>query len=719
MRTGLSALVAVVGAAAAATPAEAIPPPPSSATCAQLRAHRSVPPIQAYDPAPGAPRVFAIQFKQDLRNVQTYEAFRDKIECQIREIVLPRHAVGRPNVVAYNEDIGLMTIATGSRGAQARALFANPKLQPSCESQGAPCGAIAALATLNSSYAPQLAAYHARFPGLNPISGAFVAATDTFVRGFMQTFSDMARRYGIYILGSNDQAAFRESSDPGDIATFRDPDEPAPASVYVATDDSVYNEVFMWGPHDLRSGGPAPLRNMVASNKKVPLTPIEEQFQFTNGPATGPEAIENVRPYRLPGTDARIAFATSLPAFKYGDGAERPAPGHECDDVSRTYMRCLDVLGANLIVQDEANPGRWADNFGCGGTCWQPLEWMTSTWRTAADPTVRFAYNVTPFMVGHLADLTFDGQTAITQRGLHDRSCAYVGNTLFQVGDPERLRVDAGPKPEFLGLVPWVVPDAPRAELRAFAAKLAPGSGDPLDNDYLETAIVADLPFPPDQLRGGCLTAADTAAPSARLSAPAYASDASTSPSIPLAWSGADAGSGVAYFTLEVRRTGNAAAAGWSTPARSAARATRFRGAAGGTYQFRLRSYDRAGNPSAAVVRETVVPLDQTSRRLRYAGAWRTLRRGGAYGGSVARASAGATVRLAFSGRRVALIGRRPRGGGRLLVAIDRRTRVVRLGGRRRPRAVLFASPRLRAGRHALSVTALSARGELDAVAVT
>ena len=79
----------------------------------------------------------------------------------------------------------------------------------------------------------------------------------------------------------------------------------------------------MWGPRDVRRDGPPMLRNVVARNKKVPLTPIEQTLQLTPGPSTGPAAVDNVRPYRIPGTQARISFATSLPAFVYGD----PPPG--------------------------------------------------------------------------------------------------------------------------------------------------------------------------------------------------------------------------------------------------------------------------------------------------------------------------------------------------------------------------------------------------------
>jgi hypothetical protein len=186
-------------------------------------------------------------------------------------------------------------------------------------------------------------------------------------------------------------------------------------------------------------------------------------------------------------------------------------------------MRCLDRLGANLVMQDEANPGRWAGQGGAG--VWQPLEWMTSTWRAAADPTVSFSYNVTPHLVGNLADLAFDGQTAITQRGLRgpgmrasggsargaqaggaSDGCTYVGNTQPLEAGEERFRDEAGRKREFLAIAPWVAADGRRARLREVGRKLAPGSRDAIENDYVETAIAADLPFPPVADRAGCLT---------------------------------------------------------------------------------------------------------------------------------------------------------------------------------------------------------------------
>ena len=505
------------------------PKPPRPKACRAAAANNLAPPIESFHPDDSGPRVFALQFKQELANVTTYAAFRTKIECMIREYVVPRMADDRPNVVALTEDVGIMTLATGSRGEATRETIGETGPIPGCEGVPSPCGVVATLTSLDAAYAQQLAAYNARFGALPGLGQTFVAGTDTFARGWMQTFSDMAKRYGVYILGSNNQPEFRESVDPAEIATFADPDVPKPRSAFVATSPEVYNEVFMWGPRDIAKEGPAPLRNVVTSNQKVPLTSIENALQLTPGATSGPDAVENLTPYRLPGSRAKISFATSLPAFVYNGGPVTPfgeAPPADvdpCSDTAKYYMYCMEKLGANLVMQDEANPGRWVTPQ---ASEWQPLEWMSSTWRSSTDPTVSFDYNVTPFMVGNLADLPFDGQSAITQRGLKGskdqskaaRRCNYVGDSSFMPGapeeDPAAYEVYAGPKSEFIGLAPWVTRDGPRDQLRATGTALDRGSGDPRENDYLETAVIADLPFPPDPRRpscnGGSVTVAGT-----------------------------------------------------------------------------------------------------------------------------------------------------------------------------------------------------------------
>lgn len=490
-----------------APPLDAIPKAPSLKSCNATFARDTRRPAKAMLKnkfARRGPRVFAMQFKQEARHIKSYSSFRKKIECMIRKWVVPHKAKGRPNVVAFNEDIGLMTLGTGSRGAAARAAFADPASVTACTNVAPPCRAIFALSQVTAAYGGPLAEYGSRFT-MSGLSRGFVGATDTDARGWMQVFSDMARRYGIYIVGSNTQPRFRESQDPAEIALFRDPDLPTPKSVYVATGPEVYNEAFMWGPKLVTREGPRPLRNVVARNLKVPLTSIEVGLGLTAGPKSGSDAIANLRPYRLPGTKARVGFATSLPAFQFGyDLGGRISGGKPCADVSVTYMRCLSHLGTNLVMQDEANPGEWATP---AGTYWQPLDWMGSTWRSVVDPGVKFTYNVTPHMVGNLGDLPFDGQTAITQRGLiGKKKCNYVGDRKLLAEDSRSYRRYAGPKRQFITLAPWVRKDGPRAQLRKTGAALIAASGSKLENRYLETAAIADLPFPPKKKRANCIS---------------------------------------------------------------------------------------------------------------------------------------------------------------------------------------------------------------------
>src|SRR5207302_388068 len=121
---------------------------------------------------------------------------------------------------------------------------------------------------------------------------------------------------------------------------------PEVRAVYAPTAARPYDEAFLWGPRNVHRGAPAPLGNLLLVNRKVPITSFEQALGFAPGPATGPAAVRNLHPFTIPGTRARLGFATSLPAFVYGSAQ----PGHACDDVANTYMRCLDQLGANVLI---------------------------------------------------------------------------------------------------------------------------------------------------------------------------------------------------------------------------------------------------------------------------------------------------------------------------------------------------------------------------------
>jgi len=91
------------------------------ARCSDTRAGNWAEATGVSDPR-GDVRVYAIQFKQDIRHVESYDSFDAKMRCLMHELVLPTADLDRdlradnPTIVVFNEDAGLATIATGSRG---------------------------------------------------------------------------------------------------------------------------------------------------------------------------------------------------------------------------------------------------------------------------------------------------------------------------------------------------------------------------------------------------------------------------------------------------------------------------------------------------------------------------------------------------------------------------------------------------------------------------
>ncbi|HEX4894701.1 MAG TPA: glycerophosphodiester phosphodiesterase family protein, partial [Solimonas sp.] len=349
---------------------------PSPATCAALRPARWLPASGAASSG-AALRVVGLQFKHEVRHVETYASFRTKMRCLMEDHVVPLMRPGLPMLVVFNEDIGLMTLATGSRGAAVRQQAETPLAAPAGDA--APLGIVGALGLLNTAYAPQVAAYQARLGPIDPRKQVFVAATDTFARAYSQTFSDIARDYGVYVVASNNQPRYRASRDPLDIALFADPDLEAVDEVYIATDARVTNQTDLWGPEDVHPEAPRGETNLLFRNDKVPLTDIElTVLGLDEGAATGDAGLANAAGHPVAGF--RLGFATSLPAFQWGyNFGQRPADFAPCADIPARYMPCMDALGVDVVVQAEANPGRWAAEVAGG---WQPLEWMNSTWRT-------------------------------------------------------------------------------------------------------------------------------------------------------------------------------------------------------------------------------------------------------------------------------------------------------------------------------------------------
>jgi len=506
-------------------------------------------------------RVFALQYRLDLAYVRSYATFRHKMECLILDYVKPNLSPTKPNIVVLNEDTGLPTLGIGTRGRAARTIATLPVKDPQNL-----YGAIAAFAAVGASYTPQIAYYAAREPKTSAMRLILAAATDTFVRGFMQTFSDLARTYHVFIVAANNQAEFREvrvAQHPA-AAVLIDPNLAARyaagklSTVYEAVDSggpglanankgdasagiNVHNKAFMWSPNpgvepyaaarfsryalDGMLAARDPRSNLIAMVKKTPITSIERSLlDLTDD---NDMTVENTGPFPLPGFNSssdplpagvKIGIGISLPAFEWGSAFGSAFTGDPCAQ-RETWMRCLDARGVTVFLQPEANPGCcWAGYIDSGWTppAWQALSWMDSAWRAVADPSVvNIRYAVTAHMVGNLVDLAFDGQSVIFQRciiGPGDRCSgntprSFVGAKDFiacpaavnHCDDPH-LAGYAGPKREAVVMAPWVLGDDPnlspganRDRLAARANAMLAGSGSPLENGYLETAVWADL----------------------------------------------------------------------------------------------------------------------------------------------------------------------------------------------------------------------------------
>ena len=152
MRGRLVRGACVAGAAAICGLALAVPGRPAvaarraGATCPGF-GHAAV----STDPRPGALRVFAIQFAQQPADMVSASTYEHAIACVMRYEVAPYLAQGRPNLVVFDEDVGLETLAIGRRGAKARYLLKHGT--PSCQGKPFPCETLAGLSPSTAAMA--------------------------------------------------------------------------------------------------------------------------------------------------------------------------------------------------------------------------------------------------------------------------------------------------------------------------------------------------------------------------------------------------------------------------------------------------------------------------------------------------------------------------------------------------------------------------------------
>jgi chitobiase/beta-hexosaminidase-like protein/Big-like domain-containing protein len=209
----------------------------------------------------------------------------------------------------------------------------------------------------------------------------------------------------------------------------------------------------------------------------------------------------------------------------------------------------------------------------------------------------------------------------------------------------------------------------------------------------------------------GDTTAPSVAAPDARPLAGSQLGATGTV-KVRVAWSGSDAGSGVAGYELQ-QRTGT----GEFQTVSSGLAATADRTLqVGTTYQFRTRATDAAGNQTGWRTGPAFrVRLSESNQQaVRYSAGWTWAKPAGASGGSVRYATAaGATATFTFTGTSMAWVAPTGPQAGRAEVWVDgaRAATVDLRTATARPRQLVFATGWATTGVHTVQVKVLGTAG--------
>jgi predicted amidohydrolase len=440
-----------------------------------------------------ATRIFAMQPKLDLSWMQSRQTYHDKLfalaDRKLRGPPAPLIQAGADdfashlrsdgrNLVVWPEDIGLWAALTGQRGANARG-------------SGSLVGAVV---TLFGAYAPQMTWYGQKYPavaGRAPqVRLLALALTDTFARVAVETLSEMAAKYHVWLEAGVDMAQswhvvcttadIEPPQEPCDevnaakVAALGDPGEPSRGYAYEATSPDVSNMALVFDP----SG------KLVSKQVKTYITPIEL------GQDEGQLAALDLVPGSV--TSGLTAVQTPVGTLGFVTSKDAWMP----DVLDRLEEEHVDLLvQPEFFVGDLAAPtGMWAaDTLKASG--------YNDLLRHSG-----FDAMALPSAVGNVFDFSADEQSQIAIRPGVPRG---GGVTLGQTGD--KWLIGQPPAPGLAAVAPWAVPDPlngqetfaqRRKRLGEVGQKLAPGSGvrcpDPAkpgacENGNVETVVWQDV----------------------------------------------------------------------------------------------------------------------------------------------------------------------------------------------------------------------------------
>jgi hypothetical protein len=431
-------------------------------------------------------RVFAVQPKLDLSWMQSRQTFHDKMfalaDRRLRGPGRPliqagaddvaSHLRGHRNLVVWPEDVGLFAALTGQRAAPAR-------------SSGSLEGAVV---TLIGLYPQQNAYYGARYPAVAArapqVRLLALSLTDTFAHVVVETFSEMARRYHVWLEAGvdmaqdwkvvcNDRAAFNAArpprlptgercaeQNPARVKQLGDPFDPTRDYVYEATTPNASNMALVFDPRG----------RLVSKQVKEYLTPTELPGQLDLVPGTIDRGLTAV--HTPVGT---LGFVTSKDAWM--------------PDVQAR----LDEAHVNLLVQPEFFVGDTVDD----SRMWSPDTMLGSGYSDVLRlPSIQAMAE--PSLNGNIYDFSADQQSHLVLKP-HGPSSPRG----HLVGQPDRAGLAS--------VMPWVVRDpirpgepfpARRHRLSIAGRALLPGSGvkcpdpsrpGPCENGHVEGVLWRDV----------------------------------------------------------------------------------------------------------------------------------------------------------------------------------------------------------------------------------
>lgn len=398
-------------------------------------------------PSPAQARVFVPNYRIDFDVLSSQRSFREDIHDLVHRQVLPCLAADKPNVIVFPEAMGLPMLLIGQKAASARQLDQSTQ----------------ALTSMITEVEPAFSYYTEKFPDASLTGQFLLAMTDTVVRATYDTFGQIADRYDIYVSVTVDLPDFEKVTDPALVERLGDPDYATHQYAFEATSADVYNRQILFGPDG----------SVVDQTLKTYVTQAEiDQLDLA------PADFTDIHPMQTPW--GRTGVVISKPAWM-PDVQDR-----------------LEDMGAQVIFQPEAYLGGWVrplpPSMSAEAARWEPDVFSLGGYNLV-QRSARATHSFVAQLTGNFFEMPADGQVQVVEKASRQTGrAAFVGQK--------------GPLAGNVFVGPWVAPDPGvadptlslaerRGQLREVGAKLIPGSGDPLEGDYVEGMWAADLVGPP------------------------------------------------------------------------------------------------------------------------------------------------------------------------------------------------------------------------------